>query len=45
LISNSEIKDILVAQCNNNIPAENEMAYNMELLVPATNRSSIHFNT
>jgi hypothetical protein len=46
LISNSEIKDILVGgQRNNNIPAENEMAYNMELLVPATKHSSIQFNS
>ena len=46
LISNSEIKEILVSrQRNNNIPAENEIAYNRELLVPATKRSSIQFNT
>ncbi len=46
LISNSEIKEILVSrQRNNNIPAENEIAYNKELLVPATKRSSIQFNT
>jgi hypothetical protein len=46
LISNREIKDILVGgQRNNNFPAENEMAYNMELLVPATKRSSIQFNS
>jgi hypothetical protein len=46
LISNCEIKEILVSrQRNNNIPAENEIAYNRELLVPATKRSSIQFNT
>jgi predicted transcriptional regulator len=46
LIGNSEIKEILVSrQRNNNIPAENEIAYNRELLVPATKRSSIQFNT
>ena len=46
LISNSEIKEILVSrQRNNNIPAENEIAYNRELLVKATKRSSIQFNT
>jgi predicted transcriptional regulator len=46
LISNSEIKEILVSrQRNNNIPAENEIAYNKEIPVPATKRSSIHFNT
>jgi predicted transcriptional regulator len=46
LISNSEIKEILVSrQRNNNIPAENEIAYNRELLVPATKRSRIQFNT
>jgi predicted transcriptional regulator len=46
LISNSEIKEILVSRLrNNNIPAENEIAYNRELLVPATKRSSIQFNT
>jgi predicted transcriptional regulator len=46
LIGNSEIKEILVCrQRNNNIPAENEIAYNRELLVPATKRSSIQFNT
>jgi hypothetical protein len=46
LISNSEIKEILVSrQRNNNFPAENEIAYNRELLVPATKRSSIQFNT
>ena len=43
LISNSEIKEILVSpQSNNDIPAENEIAYNRELLVPATKRSSMH---
>jgi hypothetical protein len=42
LISRSEIKEILVSrQRNNNIPAENEIAYNRELLVPAIKRSSI----
>ena len=42
LISNSEIKEILVSrQRNNDIPAEYEIAYNRELLVPATKRSSI----
>ena len=46
LISNSEIKEILVSrQRNNNIPAENEMAYNKEILVPATKRSSMQFNS
>ena len=46
LISNSEIKEILVGrQRNNNIPAENEIAYSRELLVQATKRSSIQFNT
>jgi hypothetical protein len=44
LISNSEIKDMLVGG-QRNIPAENEMAYNMELLVPATKHSSIQFNS
>ena len=45
LISNSEIKEILVSrQRNNNIPAENEIAYNRELIVPVTKRSSIQFN-
>jgi hypothetical protein len=44
LISNSEIKEILVSrQRNNNISAKN--AYNRELLVPATKRSGIQFNT
>jgi hypothetical protein len=44
LISNSEIKEILVSrQRNNNSPAENEIAYNRELLVPAIKRSSIQF--
>ena len=43
LISNGEIKEILVSpQSNNDIPAENEIAYNRELLVPATKRSSMH---
>jgi predicted transcriptional regulator len=46
LISNSEIKEILVSrQRNNNIPAENEIIYNKELLVLAIKRSSILFNT
>jgi hypothetical protein len=46
LISNCEIKEILVSrQRNNNIPAENEIAYNRELLVPATKRSRMQFNT
>ena len=46
LISNSEIKEILVSrQRNNNIPAENEFAYSRELLLQATKRSSIQFNT
>ena len=41
LISNSEIKEILVSRMPNNIiPAENEIAYNRELLVPATKRYS-----
>jgi hypothetical protein len=45
LISNREIKEILVSrQCYNNIPAEKEIAYNRELLVPATKRSSMQFN-
>ena len=43
LISNSEIKEILVCRQRYNIlPAENEMAYNRELLVPTTKRSSIN---
>jgi hypothetical protein len=42
LISNSEIKEILVSrQHNNNIPTEN--AHNRELLVPAIKRSSTQF--
>ncbi|MFZ0893775.1 MAG: hypothetical protein WAZ77_04660 [Candidatus Nitrosopolaris sp.] len=46
LISNSEIKEILVSrQRNNNIPAENEIAYNKEIPVPATKRSSIQFKS
>jgi hypothetical protein len=46
LISNSEIKEILVSrQRNNDIPPEYEIAYNRELLVPATKRSSIQFNS
>jgi hypothetical protein len=46
LISNNEIKEILVSrQRNNYVPAENEIAYNRELLVPATKRSSIQFNS
>ena len=45
LISNSEIKEILVSpQSDNDIPAEYEIAYNRELLVPATKRSSMQFN-
>jgi hypothetical protein len=45
LISNSEIKEILVSpQSNNDIPAEYEIVYNRELLVPATRRSSMQFN-
>ena len=45
LISNSEIKEILVSQQrNNDIPAEYEIAYNRELLVPAPKRSSMQFN-
>ena len=45
LISNSEIKEILVGrQSNNDIPAEYEIAYNRELLIPATKRSSMQFN-
>ena len=45
LISNSEIKEILVSrQPNNDIPAEYEIAYNRELLIPATKRSSMQFN-
>ena len=45
LIRRSEIKEILVSRQrnNNNIPAENEIAYNRELLVPAIKRSSIQF--
>ena len=44
LISNSEIKEILVSrQRNDNIPAENEISYNKEIPVPATKRSSIQF--
>ena len=46
LISNSEIKEILVSrQRNNNNPAENEIAYNKEIPVPATKRSSIQFKS
>jgi hypothetical protein len=46
LISNSEIKEILVSrQHNNNNPAENEIDYNRELLAPATKRSSIQFKS
>jgi hypothetical protein len=45
LISNSEIKEILVSrQRNDNNPAENEIAYNRELIVPVTKRSRIQFN-
>ena len=44
LISRSEIKEILVSrQPNNDFPAENEIAHNRELLVPAIKRSSIQF--
>jgi hypothetical protein len=46
LISNVEIKEILVSrQRNNNTPAENVLVYNRELLVPATKRSSMQYNT
>jgi hypothetical protein len=46
LIDNSEIKEILAGRLrNNNIPTENELAYNRELLVPAIKRSSMQFNT
>ncbi|MDQ6668335.1 MAG: hypothetical protein M3Y53_08945 [Thermoproteota archaeon] len=46
LISNNEIKEILVSrQRNNYVPAEKEIAYNRELLVPASTRSSMQFNT
>jgi predicted transcriptional regulator len=45
LISNKELKEILVRrQRNNSIPAENEIAHNRELIVPAIERSSIQFN-
>jgi hypothetical protein len=45
LISNSEIKEILISpQSNNYIPAKYEIAYNTELLVPATKRSKMQFN-
>jgi predicted transcriptional regulator len=45
LISNNEIKEILVRrQRNDNNPAENEIAYNRELIVPVTKRSRIQFN-
>jgi hypothetical protein len=45
LISNSEIKEILVSrQSNNNIPAESDITYNRELIVPVTKRSSTQFN-
>jgi hypothetical protein len=45
LMSSSEIKEILVSpQSDNDIPAEYEIAYNRELLVPATKRSSMQFN-
>jgi hypothetical protein len=45
LINNNEIKEILVSrQRNNNIPAEKEIAYNKELIVPATKCSSMQFN-
>ena len=43
LIGDSEIKEILVSrQHNNNIPAENEIACNRELLVPAQVCNIIH---
>ena len=47
LISNSEIKEILVRRTAaiTTFPAQNEMAYNRELLVPATKRSSMQFNS
>ena len=45
LISNSEIKEILVSrQCNNNIPAESDITYNRELIVPVTKRSGTQHN-
>jgi hypothetical protein len=45
LISSSEIREILVSpQSDNDIPAEYEIAYNRELLVPTTKRSSMQFN-
>jgi predicted transcriptional regulator len=45
LISNNEIKEILVRrQRNDNNPAENEIAYTRELIVPVTKRSRIQFN-
>ncbi|MGB7955830.1 MAG: hypothetical protein WCF23_17795 [Candidatus Nitrosopolaris sp.] len=44
LISSSEIKEIRVSlQSDNDIPAEYEIAYNRELLVPATKRSNKQF--
>jgi hypothetical protein len=46
LISDSQIKEILVSrQSNNNIPAESDITYNRELIVPVTKRSSMQFNT
>ena len=46
LISNSEISEILVGrQRNNDIPTENELAYNWEVYVPASKRSSLQSNT
>jgi hypothetical protein len=46
LISNREIKEILVSRhCNNNIPAEKEMAHNKEIIVSElTKWSSLQFN-
>ena len=45
LISNTEIKEIVVSpQSNNDIHVEYEIACNRELLVPATKRSSMQFN-
>ena len=46
LIDDAEIKEILVSrQRNNNIPAENEIACNKEIPVPATTSSSMQYNT
>jgi predicted transcriptional regulator len=45
LISNSEIKEILVSpQSNNDIPAEYEIAYNKELRVSAIKRTTMQSN-